>query len=475
MKISAKKNYIYQLIYQILTIITPLITSPYLSRVLGADGIGKYSYTQNIANYFLIVSMLGVKNYGTRSIAKVQDDKIKLSKTFWSIYDCQLFLSLMMLIVYIIYLVFICDISFIVSLAQMLIILSAFFDVTWFFQGLELFKLTVTRNIVIKILTVLSIFTFVKSNSDVWIYAVIISGGTFLSQLSIAVVLKKYVSFYRPKFREIIVHFKPNLILFLPVIASSLFNSMDKIMVGRISSTTELGYYENAENITNIPNSFITSLGTVMLPRMSHLSQEGKEKESENLLNKSFLYISFMSSALTIGIISVSTVFVPWFFGNEFIPVSSLLPFLSPALIFMCWANVIRTQFLIPRGMDKEYLFSMFLGAGVNIILNAIFIQTMGARGASFATLIAEATVCITQMIIVRKQLRLKRIILQCIPFYFFGVVMYFYICNIYLINNFYSLILRIIIGALIYMVLSFIYLYITERQMFLALIKRKK
>lgn len=475
MAISTKKNYIYQMLYQILNIISPLITAPYIARMLGADGIGTYSYTQNIVNYFLMIAMLGVQNYGTRSIAEVKDSKKEMSRIFWSIYDCQLILSSIMLLGYALYLMLVCDANIIVAIAQTLLLLSAFFDITWLFQGLELFKLTVTRNMMVKVTTVVCIFIFVKSPDDVWKYTVIMAGGTLLAQISIFSLLKKYVYMYKPTRKEIFAHFKPNLTLFLPVIASSLFNSMDKIMVGKLSSLTELGYYENAEKITNIPNSFITSLGIVMLPRMTYLSKTGKKVESEDLLYKSFVYVSFMSAALTIGIISVSTVFVPWFLGKEFNPVSSLLLFLSPALIFMCWATVIRTQFLIPRNMDKEYLISMFLGAGVNIVLNVFLIKNMGAKGASLATLIAETVVCFVQIFVIRKYLNLKKIIFKCIPFYLFGTIMYLCVYKIYIINEFYSLIVRVAIGGIIYLSLSCVYLFFSERQLLVGLIKQKR
>ena len=211
-----------------------------------------------------------------------------------------------------------------------------------------------------------------------------------------------------------------------------------------------------------------------MLPRMSYLSEKGKEEESKNLLYKSFIYVSFMSAALTLGIVSVSSVFIPWFLGEQFTPVSALLLFLSPALIFMCWATVIRTQFLIPRNMDRDYLASMFLGAAVNIVMNIFLIKSMGAIGASVATLVAELVVCLVQMLVVRKYFNMKKIISKCIPFYLFGIIMYLCVFKIYVVNDFLSLLVRTVLGALIYLTLSFTYLFFSERQLLAGIFKNK-
>lgn len=180
--VNLKKNFAYQIAYQILTIIFPLITSPYLSRVLGPEGLGEYSYTYSIAYYFSLFILLGVNNYGTREIAKVKDNKSERTVVFWSIYYVQFIAGIIIVTLYILTQMIFRQDSALASI-QLLYVLSAVLDINWLFFGLERFKVTVTRNCIVKIITVLSIFIFVHDNGDTTAYAVIMALGFLLSQL----------------------------------------------------------------------------------------------------------------------------------------------------------------------------------------------------------------------------------------------------------------------------------------------------
>ena len=194
---NPKKNFIYNLIYQILILIIPLITAPYLSRVVGADGVGTYSYTYSIVYYFMLLTLLGINNYGNRSIAKVRDDKRKLSKTFWSLYLFQLLMGVIMLIAYISYL-YLFDVKYRnIAIIQTLFIISAMLDINWLFFGLEEFKKTITRSTFVKIGNVILIFLLVKTKNDLWKYTLIMSGMTCLSQLILWSFLRKRISFVK--------------------------------------------------------------------------------------------------------------------------------------------------------------------------------------------------------------------------------------------------------------------------------------
>lgn len=184
------KNIVYQTIYQILAVITPLITSPYVSRVLGAEGLGEYSYAWTNALYFTLFSMLGVTNYGTRSIARVQNSKEQRSSVFWSIYYIQTFMTSLMLLIYIAYLCFFVNGDKAAAATQIIIIIGCFFDVNWYFFGVEKFKLTVTRNIIIKLFTVLAVLLFVNKNTGVLGYCIVMGFGTFLSNFILFPFLK---------------------------------------------------------------------------------------------------------------------------------------------------------------------------------------------------------------------------------------------------------------------------------------------
>ena len=299
---SIKKNFIYNLIYQVLIVLFPLVTSPYISRVLGSDGLGVYSYRYSIANYFVIFAMLGISTHGNRSVAMVRDDREKVSQTFWNIYVAHLIISVSITVIYLFYVLKMVDVNRDIAMIEMVYVVSAIFDINWFFFGIERFDLTVTRNIVVKVLSVTSIFVFVHERTDVWKYALIMSLGTLISQSFVWIYLKKYVDFRKPTLKGIIAQIKPMLVLFLPVIAISVYKLMDKIMLGAMTTMSEVGVYENAEKINSLTSGIITALGTVMLPRMTNLAANGKKNESKKYINISIQFVSLLAAAIAFGI-----------------------------------------------------------------------------------------------------------------------------------------------------------------------------
>ena len=460
---SVKKNFSYNIIYQLLTLIMPIITAPYVSRVLGAEGQGIFSYTYSIAQYFILFAMLGVSNYGNRTIAKNRDNKEKISKEFWCLYALQAITTLISSTIYICY-VFLFESEYkIYALIQLIYIASAFLDINWFFFGMEKFKLTVTRNIIIKILSVCSIFVFVKEPNDLWKYALIMVGATFISQLTLWPFLKKEIFFVRPRWKDIKKHIKPNLILFIPVIAVSIYKIMDKIMIGMMSTIENVGYYENAEKIINIPLSFITALGTVMLPRMSNLVTKGKKEEINRYINKSMEFVMFMSIPLALGMIAVGATFAPIFFGEEFLMSGYVIQTLAITIIFISWANVIRTQYLIPNERDNIYIQSVCLGALVNVIINSLLIPRYGAVGAAIGTIFAEFSVMFYQTFFVRKELQIKEHLLCFIKFFIKGIIMYVIVklLEFVIYDKFALLVVQVLTGALVYFALNYKYIYV--------------
>ncbi|MGD1816187.1 MAG: flippase [Pleomorphochaeta sp.] len=470
---SIKKNFAYNFIYQILIMLLPLITVPYLSRILGAEGIGKYSYTYSIAYYFTIFAMLGLNNYGNRSVARIKYDKEELSKTFWEIYGMQIITSIIVCICYVIYME-ISNIDRIILITQGAIVISSIFNINWFFFGIEEFKLTVSRNAIIKVLTVIIIFLFVKTKNDLNKYILIMAISILLSQIVLWPFLFKRIYYVKPKMRNICKHFSQNLLLFIPVLAVSIYKIMDKIMIGNMSSMVQVGLYENSEKIITLPMSLITALGTVMLPRMSNLIAMGKKKESYYLIEKSMLFIMVMGSAFMFGIAGISNVIAPVFFGQEFINCGILITLLSITIIFTCWANVIRTQYLIPNNEDKIYVTTVSLGAIVNFIINYLLIPNFGSIGAAIGTIIAEATVCIGQTFFVRKKINIKQYLKNGFPFILIGLVMYLAVKFLGLGHAFTIniLLLQIIVGTIIYIVLSLIYSRLTKNMLIKEIIK---
>lgn len=460
-KSNIKMNFIYNIMYQILILIMPLITSPYISRVIGAEGLGIYSYTYSIAYYFVMFSMLGINNYGNREIAKCRDDKKKLSKTFWSIYVIQLITSIISICAYVGYILVFDNEYELYALIQLLYIVSACFDINWFFFGLEKFKLTVTRNIIIKIISVCSIFIFVRKKEDLALYTIIMTSATLITQLTLWPFLRREIIFIQIKIKDVVKHIKQILILFIPVISVSLYKVMDKIMLGNMTNVTNVGLYENAEKIINIPLGFITALGTVMLPRMSNLVANGNNNKAKAYIDKSMQFVAFMSVPISLGIMAIAKDFAPLFFGQEFNKTGDIIIYLAITVIFISWANVIRTQYLIPNEKDKVFIISVVAGASVNLTANLLLIPYYETIGAAIGTIMAEFTVMIIQIIAVRKELNNKLHAKIFFIFFIKGLIMYIVVIPFRYLNlsSWLRIIIQIIFGIIIYFSLNYKYI----------------
>lgn len=462
---SVKKNFLYNSAYQILNMIIPLVTTPYISRVLGPKGVGVYSYSYSIAYYFVIFVILGLNNYGNRTIAGTKDNKQEMSKNFWNIYVTQFILGMAAILVYILYsLIYSSNPK--ISIILGLYVLSSAFDVNWFFYGMEKFKLTVVRNSLIKLTSVAAIFVLVKSDKDVSIYCIIMSMSFLLSQLVMWPFLLKEVVFVKPTWAEAKKHIKPNLLLFTTVIAVSLFKVMDKIMLGLMSEYSQVGFYESSEKVINIPIAFITALGSVMLPRMTHKVAKGGEQDIR-IIRISLIFAMFMASSLCFGIMGVSDVFVPIFYGKGYDLCIILFMILLPSCIFLAFANVVRTQYLLPHKMDKAYITSAFLGAGVNMVINLLLIPQFAAIGAAIGTLVAEASVCFYQCYKCRKQLPIGSFVVDCAPMVLSGLIMFIILkaINIRGLNDITLLSVKVVLGVFIYFLSLILLMLIRKKQ----------
>lgn len=457
------------MLYQVLVMILPFITAPYLARVIGKEGTGIYSYTYSISHYFVLFSLMGLSNYGNRTIAKIRNDKEKRNKVFSSIYVMQLMFATFSLILYAVVIAIFEEDYKILFIIQSLNVLSAAFDVSWFFFGMEQFKMMVLRNTFVKLVTVILIFCYVKEASDLWKYTLIMSCGTLLSQVYLWFQIPKYVVFKVPKMNDVIKHIKPNLILFIPVIAVSLYRIMDKIMLGTISTMEQTGLYENADKLVTIPITIISSIGTVMMPKMANIYANGKNKKSKKIFRDSMQLVLFISIAMTFGLIAIAEKFVPLYYGNEFIECVKLIKLMSPILIFDSIANVVRTQYLIPKCEDNIYILSVILGAIVNLIVNSICIPKMGAIGAAWGTVGAEFVVMFTQCAMLGKKLELKKYFLDNWMFLLSGIFMYIIVKGIDLHsqNTFTALVAEILVGCIVYVVFSAVIFFIFKKERF--------
>lgn len=413
---NLSKNLIYNIIYQVLLYIIPFVLTPYLSRTLGVTQIGEYSYTYSIVYYFMLFTLLGINNYGVRKISKTKRKKDVLGETFSSIYGLQLFLGLISLIAYNLVSVVFLSTHYTILLIHNLFLISAIVDINWFFFGIEKFNITVTRNAVIKILSTLLIFLLVKNPDSILTYTMIMAGSTLLSQLYLVAILHKYIDFHPLDiFKSIKIHFTKCLVLFIPVIAYSVYRVMDKTMIGGIVSTTELGYYENAEKIINIPIGILTAIGTVMLPFMSKQSEKDQSTindKKNDVLYRMFQVCFMIMFPMAFILFAIAKDFTSIYFGPGFEKSGDILMLLSSTIIFATVANVIRTNYLIPNEKDRIYVSSTIVGAVVNLILNLIFIKSFGAIGACIGTIAAEASVMFYQIIATKDNINYKKVFL---------------------------------------------------------------
>ena len=445
-------NFLYNSAYQIFAILIPLITTPYVSRKLGAGGVGDYAYAQSIASYFALFIKLGLANYGNRTIAYARGEGKDISKEFWSIYLFQLFMGLIVNIIYLVYCIFLTS-SPLLPLLIMFYLVSVGIDITWFFWGIENFKITVTRDFIIRIITTVSIFIFVKDINDVWKYTLILSGGSFVSQALLWNSLRKYVHWVRPGIQDIISHIKPNLILFIPSIAVSFYKIMDKIMLGFMSSTIEVGFYQSSEKVLQVPMALITSLGTVMQPRMSNLvSMDTDEDYLADIISKSIALALFLSTSIGFGIMTVVNEFVPVFYGDGFEKCATLLLILLPSCMFLSFTNVFKSQYLIPNKLDNKYTIALFTGAVVNMIVNLSLIPSLASIGVAWGTLFAEISVTIVITVILSRRVNVWRYYQNALPFVISGVVMFLTCHNIHINTGAITgLLIKILISAFVY------------------------
>lgn len=420
-----KSNIIYNLSFQILILILPLITAPYLSRVLGVDGTGTYSYVFSVAYYFQIATTLGLANYGNRAIAKVKDNRKKVSKTFWSIYLMQLSIGVVALSAYLVYSFFIAEAVFrIYYIAFIPYVLAAVVDVNWFFFGLTDFKFTTIRNTIVKLLSLICIFSFVKTKDDLLLYFIIMGATFLLSSILLWTRVRKNADFYLPSAKEVIVHIKPNLILFIPILAMSIYRVMDKIMIKELSSITENGYYENADKIISMSLTAFSAVATVMMPSVSNMVAQGKKDEIKALLRDTMQISMFIGFGMLFGLMAVGGVFAPIFFGADFKETGVLIQLLSVTIVVSGWKAVLRSQYIIPYEKDKAYVISLVAGAAVNVVCNYYFIRLYQARGAVIGTIAAELVGFIIQTAVAAKDIAIWKLMKEGLIFALPGALM---------------------------------------------------
>ena len=390
---SIKKNYIYNTLYEILAIIAPLITAPYVSRVFGADGVGIYSYTSAITAYFTMFSAMGIKSYGQREIAQHRENPQECSKLFWELELMCISTTAVSLIVWTFLIIFSANYS-VYYLVLTMTVLATAFDISWFWSGQEQYRFIVIRNSIIKILGIVLLFAFVRKRSDLVLYIALIAATGLLGNISMWSYLPKFLVKVDWKLLSVKHHYRQTFVYFIPTIATSIYTVLDKAMIVWITQNDfENGYYEQATKILNICKTLVFSINTVVSSRISFLFAKEAHVEIKQKLETTMNFILFLSIPITFGLIGVAKRFVPLFFGKGYDETIAILCFMSPLMIIIGISNCLGSLYFTPSGQRARSNKGIVTGAVVNLVLNLILIPFFASRGAVIASVVAESTI----------------------------------------------------------------------------------
>ena len=450
---SIKRNYIYNLIQQILSLLTPLITTPYISRVIGAEGIGTFSYASSIVAYFALFAALGTASYGQREISYCQENRERRTEVFWNNELLCIISTFTCLILYAVFCFFQKE-NRIVFIILSLTILDVCLNVSWLLTGMEEFGKIVLRNIVIKIISIAFIFIFVRSKDDFVVYVLGLTLVSIVSNLSLWPFVPKFVD--RPNFKSLkpFTNIKTVLSLFIPTIAISIYTVLDKTMIGAITkNAAENGFYEQAIKISRIALMVVTSLGTVMVPRIGHHFEKHEDEIVRQYMYRSYRFVGLLGVPLCLGLLVVSSNFVPWFFGKGFEKVVPLIGILGFQLIAIGVNNVTGVQYLIPTKRQNTFTKTVLIGAVVNFIANICLISLFGAIGAAVASVLAETVIAVVQLVIVRNELSSFVIIKDSIKYIISALIMF---CVLYFVGKLFipsiaNTLILVLCGAIVY------------------------
>ena len=460
------KNYLYNLSYQILTIILPIITVPYVTRIFTSEALGNYVFYNSIVSYFSLFAMLGISVYGTKQIAASSD----VSSTFWNIYAIQLIASILAISVYVISIFSIPQMGGVIPLIVGITLFANMIDISWLFSGKEDFKKITIRNVVIRVIGVISIFTFVKSSDDLYLYVFLIVIFDFLGQFVMWIPAKKFIK--RPSFNTKIIkkNLHPIVLLFLPQVAISLYVVLDRTLLGILGSYSDVGIYEQGQKLISILLKVVSSLGVVMLPRVANLLSERRDKEAQNMVKFSFILYNLIIFPMIFGLIAVNEVFVKLFLGQNFQDVKYVLYVIVFNIMFVGWTNILGYQVLVVRNKNKEFMLSTTIPAFVSVAVNIAVIPFFGYIGASITSVVVEILVLAIQWYysrnIINKNLLFNKDLVKiiCSSLVMFGAVM---LCKMTLgLDGIIGLIIYLAVGGISYLGMIFLLKTVSIREM---------
>ncbi|MCD8914609.1 lipopolysaccharide biosynthesis protein [Staphylococcus simulans] len=401
-KNSLKENLIFQGLYQIIRIITPIITIPIISRAFGPSGVGVTSFSFTIVQYFLMFSGLGIQLYFNRLIAENDANKAQLSKTFWNIFMSKAILSVVVLILYIITIHYFITEYRLIFYLQGVFIVGSFFDISWYYAGMERFKLPSIINMLMSMLVLIVVVGFVHDQSDMALYVFIIAAITVFNQIPLYFNVFKEISFITIDWQEVWTILKTSFAYFLPNGQLNLFTSINCLIIGLMMSYRDVGIFANTFNILTVAIILINTIDLVMIPRLTRITREHNHSIQRILENNMHIQL-MLTIPMVFGIIAIMPDFYQWFFGKAFYESVPLMTVLSILLLIIPLNMMISRQYLLSQNMVKSYNLSLIAGGILNIICSIVLVLPFGLYGIGLARIVAELMILIWRWIDIRK------------------------------------------------------------------------
>lgn len=406
---SIKNNFLLNLSTTITGLLFPLITFPYASRILMADGIGQVQFFQSIIDYVSLCTALGIPLYAVREIARIRDNKELRSRTTIEIL---LLHAILTLVGYIVVFILAKTVAKIEIDASLFFLLSTtlFFNtigVAWFYQAIEDFKYITLRSLFVRILSLVALFIFVKTKQDLFYYAGILVIGTVGNNIFNFFRLRKYIKLSKGEFKRLnlLRHLIPALKIFILNLVISIYVNLDSVMLGFLKNEESVGYYAAATRLTKAILGIVSSLGAVLLPRFSNMITNGQKEEFQLLANKAASFTIALSLPMSVGLIFMAAPIIHIFCGNGFEPSILTLKLVAPIVLFIGLSGIIGMQILYPQGREKYVIISTMVGACINLLINYLLIPQYGQYGAALGTVIAEFMVTVIMILLGRKYL----------------------------------------------------------------------
>lgn len=406
---SIAKNTIYNIAYNLLNVIFPLVTIPLVSRILLSDGLGKINYARNIVSWFIIFAALGIPRYGVREIARNRFNQKNLDKCFSEIFVIS---TISTFVTSFAYIISIFTIPYLKNELLLYVVTGVqlffnVFNVDWFYQGMEEYAYITKRSFCVKALSLISIVLFVRDKSDYIIYALIQSMAVVLNYLFNVVNLRKYIKFGL-KHLNLKKHLKPIILLLSTTLAVSIYSLLDVTMVGLFCGDSAVGYYTNVHKIINTITVVSTSLAGVLLPQLVFFYTNNRTDDLKSLCNKVLKIILVITIPMAIGVFMLAPQMVRVLFGDDFLPAITTMKIFAPFIVINTLGNFYGTQLLMTFNKEKDLLFTVIVGALLNFILNFILIRYIQQNGAAIASVIEELVVMLIQRKIALKTLKLQ-------------------------------------------------------------------